>query len=44
VEIDDDFLSEIRLWSKDRQLELFAVQQRLQAGGPDFRVIIVRLE
>lgn len=35
VEIDDDFLSDVVLWSKDRQLELFAIQQRLEAGGPE---------
>lgn len=35
VEIDDDFLSEIQLWSQDRQLELFAIQERLEAGGPE---------
>lgn len=35
VEIDDDFLSEVQLWSKDQQLELFAIQIRLATGGPD---------
>ena len=35
VEIDDDFLREVRLWSKDRQRTLFAVQTLLAAGGPE---------
>ena len=35
VEIDNDFLNEVRLWSKDRQLELFSIQERLASGGPE---------
>jgi hypothetical protein len=35
VEIDDDLLSEVPLWSKDLQLELLAVQELLASGGPE---------
>ena len=35
VEIDDDFLKEVRLWSKDRQRRLFAIQTLLESGGPE---------
>ena len=35
VEVDDDFLSEVKLWAKDRQLELFAIQKLLANGGPE---------
>lgn len=35
VEIDDDLLIELKLWSRDLQLELFAIQKRLEMGGPE---------
>ena len=35
VEIDDDFLREVLLWSEDHQRELFAIQERLETGGPE---------
>lgn len=28
-------MSEVKLWSKDRQLELAAIQGRLETGGPE---------
>ncbi len=35
VEVDEDLLTELDQWSEKQQLELLAIQQRLNRGGPD---------
>jgi hypothetical protein len=42
VEIDDDFLKEVRLWPKDLQLELSAIQERLAWDGPEAMGLLKR--
>lgn len=35
VEVDTDLVEELRWWAEDQQLELLAIQQRLERGGPE---------
>lgn len=40
VEIDDDLLRELDRWSEERRLEMLAIQQRLERGGPELLGLI----